>query len=292
MKQLGPILTFEQKMAKLRACGDEARKRSEQQAAAAQVEKAERQHRMIVQLPLWADEIRAQPNEACRAALFTVRRARKRKNFLDEQIFVLGGGSISYTGFELRAENDELVWLQILHYAKMLPLGRWVEFTPYQICQDIGWTPSGPNYKLIRECLLRLKATALTIESKRLKGGLALSLIGDFLWRGEDGKPRTKYAVQVPTEVREWFGEDNFTRLNWEIYRTLPPVERRLYDYVASHREPYALKAETIYELCGSDAKSLVIFRKILRRAVKSLDQRGLLKKVDITFAGLVKFTR
>lgn len=70
-----------------------------------------------------------------------------------------------------------------------------MEFTPYQLCQDIGWTPSGPNYKLLRDCLLRLKATALTIESKRLQGGLALSLIGDFLWRDEDGKPRTKYAV-------------------------------------------------------------------------------------------------
>lgn len=292
MKQIGTITTLDQQLAKLKARAEEARQRTAEQKKTAKAEEAERRKFMVVQLPLWADEVRAHPNESCRAALFTVRRARKRKSYLDESIFVVGEGKISYTGFELRAENDELVWLQILHYAKMLPLGRWVEFTPYQLCQDIGWTPSGPNYKLLRDCLLRLKATALTIESKRLQGGLALSLIGDFLWRDEEGKPRTKYAVQVPTEIREWFGDNNFTRLNWEIYRTLPPVARRLYDYAASHRDPYALKAETVFQLCGSDAESLENFRKVLRRAVKSLDESGLLKKVDITRTGLVKFTR
>ncbi len=65
-----------------------------------------------------------------------------------------------------------------------------------------------------------------------------------------------------------------------------------MYDYAASHRDPYALKAETVFQLCGSDAESLENFRKVLRRAVKSLDESGLLKKVDITRAGLVKFTR
>ena len=164
MKPIGTITTLDQQLAKLKARAEEAQQRTAEQKKVAKAEEAERRKFMVVQLPLWADEVRAHPNESCRAALFTVRRARKRKSFLDESIFVVGDGAISYTGFELRAENDELVWLQILHYAKMLPLGRWVEFTPYQLCQDIGWTPSGPNYKLLRDCLLRLKATALTIS--------------------------------------------------------------------------------------------------------------------------------
>jgi len=294
MEKIATLTTLDQKLAKLKERVDKAQQRTAEQQKAVQAqeaEEAERRKYLAVQLPLWADEVRAHPNESCRAALFTVRRARKRKSFLDEKIFVVGDGAISYTGFELRAENDEIVWLQILHYAKESPLGSWIEFTPYRLCQDIGWTPSGPNYKLLRDCLLRLKATALTIESKRLKGGLALSLIGDFLYRDEEGKPRTHYAVQVPTEIREWFGDSNFTRLNWEVYRTLPPVARRLYDYAASHRDPYALKAETVFQLCGSDAESLENFRKVLRRAVKTLDESGLLK-VDLTRSGLVKFTR
>lgn len=293
MKQAGEHLPtkLDQALECLKLRAEEARQRSEEERKKAQEAEAERRKYLVVQLPLWADEVRAHPNESCRAALFTVRRARKRRVYTDENIFVVGDGKISFTGIELRAENDELVWLQILHYAKEYPLGRWVEFTPHQLCTDIGWTPSGPNYKLLRECLLRLKATALTIESKRLNGGLALSLIGDFLWRGEDGKPLTRYAVQVPQEIRDWFGDSNFTRLNWEAYRNLPPVSRRLYDYAASHRDPYPLKAETIYQLCGSDAESVENFRKVLRRAVKALDDSGLLK-VDMTRTGLVRFKR
>lgn len=292
MKPIGTVATLDQKLEKLRLRAEESQQRTASQKKAAEAEKSERRNAVTAQLPMWPDEVRAHPNESCRAALFTVRRARKRKSYLDESIFVVGDGAIRYTGFELRAENDELVWLQILHYAKTLPLGQWVEFTPYQFCQDIGWTATGPNYKLLRDCLLRLKATALTIESKRLKGGIALSLIGDFSWRDDGGKPRSKYMVQMPTEIREWFGDTNFTRLNWAIYRTLPPVARRLYDYAASHRDPYALKAETIFQLCGSDAESLENFRKVLRRAVKSLDESGLLKKIDMTRTGLVRFIR
>lgn len=156
---------------------------------------------VLAQLPLWSDDVRSQPNEVCRAALFTVRRAKKRDSYVDSPLFMLGDGRITFTGIELRAENDELVWLQILHYAKDYPLGSWVEFTPYQLCIDIGWTPGGPNYKILRECLLRLKATALTIESKRLREGLALSLLGDFKWKDETGKPLTRYAVQVPSAI-------------------------------------------------------------------------------------------
>jgi len=298
MKKVGTLVEesrnakLDKQLARINEIAAKAKLRADEQKKFAQAEEAERRKHMVVQLPLWADEVRALPNESCRAALFTVRRARKRRVYTDESIFVVGDGKIGYTGIELRAENDELVWLQVLHYAKDFPLGRWVEFTPYQLCKDIGWTPTGPNYKLLRECLLRLKATALTVESKRLAGGLALSLIGDFLWKDAAGKVRTRYAVQVPAEIREWFGEHNFTRLHWEIYRNLPPVARRLYDYAASHRDPYALKAETVYQLCGSDAESIENFRKILRRNVTALDESGLLKKVDMTRTGLVRFVR
>lgn len=246
----------------------------------------------IAQLPLWADDVRSQPNEVCRAALFTVRRAKKREAYTDEPIFVLGDGSITYTGVELRAENDELVWLQCLHYAKSYPLGTWIEFTPHQLCIDIGWEPGGPNYKLIRESLLRLKATALAIESKRIKDGLALSLIGDFRWKGDDKKPLTRYGVQVPAEISEWFGETNYTRVQWEAYRSLPPVARRMHDYASSHRQPYDLREETLYKMCGSDAASLSNFRKVLQRNCKELMATGFYEKASVSRDGLVSLVR
>lgn len=247
---------------------------------------------VLAQLPLWSDDVRSQPNEVCRAALFTVRRAKKRDSYVDSPLFMLGDGRITFTGIELRAENDELVWLQILHYAKDYPLGSWVEFTPYQLCIDIGWTPGGPNYKILRECLLRLKATALTIESKRLREGLALSLLGDFKWKDETGKPLTRYAVQVPSAMSEWFGDTNFTRAQWEKYRGLPPVARRMHDYASSHREPFPLREETLYKLCGSDAGNLVNFRKVLQRNCKELLATGLYEHANVSRDGLVRLVR
>ena len=96
----------------------------------------------------------------------------------------------------------------------------------------------------------------------------------------------------MPTKTKKGAVDNTSTGLRGKFTPTPPPVGGRLYDYAASHREPYALKAETIFQLCGSDAENLDNFRKVLRRAVKSLDASGLLKSVDITRAGLVRFIR
>ena len=84
----------------------------------------------VIRLPAWPDEARAMPNEVCRSAIFTVRhRGKKRDPLVNQAIFMLGDGVITYTGIELRAEDDELVWQQILNRAKRGPLGQWIEFT-------------------------------------------------------------------------------------------------------------------------------------------------------------------
>lgn len=244
-------------------------------------------------LPNVPGALRVSPNEMCRMALFTVRRGPRRQYF-DEHIFLTGDGEVTYTGIELRAENDELIWLQCLHYARGQNLAKngWVQFTPSQMCKELGWTPGGPNYKLLRESLLRLKATALVLQTKTTNYGEAVSLIGDFKWRKPDGKPDSVYCVAIPEKIALWFGENNFTRLNWEIYRKLPPIARRLYDWGASHRVPFAIKLQTVFDLCGSDADSLVNFRKVLRRSIKVLNESGVFKNVALDRSGLLRIER
>src|SRR5208283_1700705 len=62
------------------------------------------------QLPLWPCNVRAMPNEICRSAIFTVRNSHApRVTIQNKPIFVVGNGKITYTGIELRAEDDELV---------------------------------------------------------------------------------------------------------------------------------------------------------------------------------------
>jgi hypothetical protein len=65
------------------------------------------------------------PNDYARSSLFTARNKREpRRMLLHEKLFHLHQTvSILYTGLELRAEDDEIVWMRILHYAKNVPWG-------------------------------------------------------------------------------------------------------------------------------------------------------------------------
>ena len=79
----------------------------------------------LFDLAPWDDDMRAMPNDYARSALFTVRNKRKKREACDNKAIyhVNKDVSINYTGIELRAEDDELVWQQILEYAKNSPLG-------------------------------------------------------------------------------------------------------------------------------------------------------------------------
>ena len=82
-------------------------------------------------LPEWADGKGASPNEIVRSALFTARNRNMRRAYLKQaEIVVTGGGAILYLGEELR-QDDELVWMRLLHLSKGQPLGDPIFFTPY-----------------------------------------------------------------------------------------------------------------------------------------------------------------
>jgi hypothetical protein len=93
-----------------------------------------------VKLPQWNEAMRCLPNEIAHSALFNAKNRRQARAYLERsKIAVIGDGRITFTGRELR-QDDETVWLQLLHLAKERPLGTLVEFTPYSLCKAIGWT--------------------------------------------------------------------------------------------------------------------------------------------------------
>ncbi|MGL2040199.1 plasmid replication initiator TrfA, partial [Escherichia coli] len=86
----------------------------------------------------WPDSMRALPNDYARSALFTVKNKRQPREALQKkEIFHINKDvRITYTGLELRADDDELVWQQVLEYAKRKPMGEPITFTFYELCQD------------------------------------------------------------------------------------------------------------------------------------------------------------
>lgn len=232
------------------------------------------------QLPFWPLAVRAMPNEILRSALFTARNRRTAREVCKaKQIAILGEGRISYTGEELR-QDDESVWLQLLHLARGQAIGEPVEFTPYSFCKSIGWALKGQSYARLRDSLTRMQATGLSIHSKRLaEAGVSLSMIPAFTWRDEGtGESLARWRVRLAPELVELFGDVAFSHLEWEQRKALPDgLATWLHGYLASHREPYPVKLEAIQRGAGLATTSKAEARKLVTKALDGLVAVGFL---------------
>ena len=185
---------------------------------------------------------------------------------------------ITYTGIELRADDDELVWQQILEYAKHSPLGRDVEFTLYQLCIDLGWHINKFYYNRALSCLKRLKATCFSIKSPRHSTLKNLSLLGDFDIE-KNGQKRAVCKAQLDPYLVVLFANDHYSKVMWSKYRTLSPTARRMFDYFVTHATPYPLKLETFRLICGSESTRKKKWAEQSREACKELEEIGLVEK-------------
>ncbi len=229
-------------------------------------------------LPEWPDGQRAMPNEILRSALFNCRNRNQPRMFMkDAEIAVIGDGQVIYRGEELR-QDDELVWMHLMHLFKKLALGECVEFTPYSFIKALGWPIKGQNYERLRTCLSRMQATALRIQSKRLQCFISISLIQKFMSRNDRNENLSRWQVWVGKEMQLLFDGDFLTRVTWETRRSLPDgIASKLFGYWASHRKPYPVKIGTLLKLCGSEM-SVKHFKAELKKSLDHLRGIGFLE--------------
>ena len=225
------------------------------------------------------NDLRHIPNDYARSSLFTARNKKApRKSLVHEKLFHYNEHvSILYTGIELRAEDDEIVWLQILNYGKAVSLGEPFEFSVKDLVRDVNWSKSGRNYERVRECISRLKANeVLALNNKAYGKSGAISLIHKYeVINDADGRP-TQYRVWINPNLILLFAGNTFTSHNWEVYRNLSPVARRLADYIESHKHPYPLSLERFRQMCGSiDAKTFS-WRQTVRKACSEVQTAGI----------------
>ena len=237
----------------------------------------------VVQLPLWPDAVRRLPNELLRSALFNARNRNQPRAYLKKiDVAVLFEGRITYQGEELR-QDDETVWLQLIHLAREQPLGHVVEFTPHSFCKAIGWTICKGSYDRLRECLYRMQSTALAVYSNRLKRGVSLSMLPAFEWQDEHKQTLKNYRVQVAPQLVELFGDVHYTQLEWTQRLALPVgISTWLHGYYASHREPYPVKLETIKKGAGITTERPAKVRELIEKALTELVNVGFLKSWEI----------
>lgn len=227
----------------------------------------------------WSDDQRAMPNVFARSALFTIRNKTAPRAVRQGAVIFHAGkdSALTYTGIELRAEDDELVWQQVMEYAKRAPLGEAVSFTLYELCTDVGWSINGRYYKKAEECLLRLKATAITATSERLGRLEAVSMIRDFQMVGR-GTKASRCQVVIDEKIVVVFAGQHYSKFQWAKYLELSPTARRMFDYFATHREPFPLKLEAFRLVCGSDSERTKKWREQTNKACQEMSDSGLVK--------------
>jgi hypothetical protein len=221
-------------------------------------------------------DLRHIPNDYARSSLFTAtNKNQPRKTLMRKKLFHYNEFvSIIYTGIELRAEDDEIVWMQILKYGQGVPLGELFEFSVKDLVRDVGWAKNGRNYDRVRDCISRLRANdVLALNSKAYGKSGSVCLIGNYeALNDEDGKPTT-YRTWLDPNLIVLFAGKTFTSHTWGIYRKLSPVARRLANYIESHKHPYPLDLEKFQQMCGSQDSSTTSWRQTVKKACAELQE-------------------
>lgn len=241
------------------------------------------------------DDLRHIPNEFARSSLFTARSRKMPRRILSQETLFHYNESISilYTGLELRAEDDELIWLQILNYGQGVPLGDPFDFSIKDLVRDVNWSKNGQNYNRARACISRLKANEiLTLNTKAYGKSGSVSLIQNYIVTNDaDGTP-IDYRVWIDRNLIVLFAGNTFTSHKWKVYRSLAPVSRRLADYIESHRHPFPLTIEKFRHICGSQNTALRSWKQTVKKACAEIERTKIARKIYLTDENTIYFVR
>lgn len=225
------------------------------------------------------------PNDIARSSLFVAKGKGVPRRIIKRQtMFHLHKDiSIIYTGEELRADDDEIVWMEILNISQKVKLGDPFEFNIADLMKSIGWARNGHYYEKIRQCLSRLKATEVLFNNAKQYGvSGSFSLIQRYDVINDEQANPTHYRMFLDPEIVLLFVNKNYSLHDWEVYRKLSPVARRLADYTQSHRTPNPLDIHDFHQLCGSDNTNLRSWNQAVKRALSELIDAGIVQNGSI----------
>jgi len=264
------------------------------------------------QLALWPESERGIPNELVRCAVFSAKNRKERREVYRANapliVPVIGGGEVVYIGEELR-QDDETVWMQLVHLAKEAR-SECVSFTPYSFLKAVKWPIKGTSYTRLLTSIRRLATSGLEVYSSRFDKGVSTKLIAKYEYSKGTDNP---WKVQVFNKDDEllFLFDKLYSRLDWETRLTLPEgVSTWLHGFFSSHREPFDHKIETLAIGAGLTLESeedaqlaeaartakrkarLREIKRIITKALEALQESGFLKSFEVTRGGLVRVVR
>jgi hypothetical protein len=238
---------------------------------------AEREKTAVVQLPLWPEPKRGAPNSFIRSALFAAIQSKDRQYMKEALLASQDGIVIKYTGEQLN-QSDLDVWETIVHMAREQPLGTFCSFTAHGLLKALGLPTGNSQHKQLHSTIIRLTACAVEVthEGKTYFGPLIKSGAKDDMTR--------HYGVELNKGIIRLFGENQWTALDWQQRQNLrgQPLAQALHAFYSSHRQPFAVKLDTLKAYTGSRNKQAASFKRQVKAALQELVNVGFLVSFDV----------
>lgn len=216
---------------------------------------------------VWSEAARCAPNLLLRAALFAALGDAPRR-FLDRVELATNADSrLTYTGVQLD-QGDLDVWLNLLHIARLQPMGSQVRCTAYKLLQVLGRADTGSNRQILHKRILRLKATAIELQSG------PITYIGSLIQSACKDEISREYVIVIDPALHPLFARHQFTYLDKAIRQGLSgkPLAQWLHAFYSTHGAPYPLTAVYLRQLSGSANADPKSFRQKLRRALHDVE--------------------
>jgi len=241
----------------------------------------QREKEEIIQFPLSLLKLfepkRGTPNSFIRSALFAAIQSKDRVFMKDATLFSQQGLTVKFTGEQLNQE-DMTVWLTLVHFARVHPLGNECGFTAYAILKNMGLDDGGEQRKVLYSSIVRLNACSVQISKERKIFGA--SLVESFLVEEESGS----YKIRLNRELINLFGENDWTALDWEERKQLrrKPLASKLHEYYSSHQNPLPVTFEFLFNITGSRNVQFASFKRQVKTALDVLVKISFLASYSI----------
>lgn len=236
-----------------------------------------REQSAVVQLPLWPEPKRGAPNSFIRSALFAAIQGKDRQFIKEALLASQDGITIKFTGEQL-TQADLDVWETIVHLAREQPLGSVASFTAHGLLKALGLSTGLSQHKQLHSTLLRLTACAVEVTHE------GKTYFGPLIKSGAKDEVTRHYAVELNRGIVRLFGKNQWTALDWKQRQELrgQPLAQALHAFYSSHREPFAVKLETLQAYTGSRNKQSASFKRQVRAALDALTRVGFLASWEI----------
>ena len=249
-----------------------ARKIAEERSAALEAERNK-----VVMLNPWGDDKRAAPNAVFRSALFPALNNRQGRRYVEShKIYSVSGLEVTFTGKQFD-QTDLDVYLEVLNFAKAVPLGQPVKFSAYSLLKSLGWATGGKDHKRLHAHLIRLCGGVIDATDHKTR------YFGQLIFGGVRDEITNDYEITINPNFAKLFGFGLWSAIDLEQRRQIArnSTAKALHAYYSTHAAPCLHRYDTLANIAGLEGKNRRDVKASLIRAHEELKRVGFLVSYD-----------